>query len=165
MWTSKQTQPVRSGAPPQLKQKLPAPPSAKAVSAPAEISAVRTPAHLGRGIVIRGEITGHEDLHVDGLVEGPISLGGHRLTVGRSGRVDAEVVAREVVVYGELQGDFRVRDLVEIKKDSSVTGDVSTARIVIEEGAYFRGKIDIDRSGQVGADLDALLSRADRRAE
>jgi cytoskeletal protein CcmA (bactofilin family) len=116
--------------------------------------------------MIKGEISGNEDLHVDGLVEGPISLGGYRLTVGRPGRVDAEVVAREVVVYGELHGDFRVRDRMEIKKDSSVVGDISTARIRIEEGAYFKGTVDIDRgSTTVGADLDTLFARGEAKAD
>jgi cytoskeletal protein CcmA (bactofilin family) len=108
---------------------------------------------------VKGEIFGDEDLHVDGKVEGPVSLGGHRLTLGNSGRVTGEVVAREVVVYGAIDGDIRAHDRVEIKKAGSVIGDLTTARILIEEGAYFKGHIEIDRSTQVGADLDTLLTR------
>jgi len=122
-------------------------------------STVRTPARLGPGIRVKGEVFGDEDLHVDGKVEGPVSLGGHRLTLGNSGRVTGEVVAREVVVYGAIDGDIRAHDRVEIKKAGSVIGDLTTARILIEEGAYFKGQIEIDRSTQVGADLDALLTR------
>ncbi len=121
---------------------------------------VRTPAALGQGLHIKGSITGHEDLHVDGKVEGPIALGGHRLTVGRTGQVISEIVAREVIVYGNVDGDLTARDRIEIKKDGSVVGDLSTARIVIEDGAYFKGHIEIDKSHtQVGTDLDTLLSR------
>jgi cytoskeletal protein CcmA (bactofilin family) len=120
---------------------------------------VRAPAWLGPGIRVKGEIFGDEDLHVDGKVEGPVSLGGHRLTVGSSGRVAGEVVAREVVVYGAIDGGIRARDRIEIKKAGSVTGDLTTARIVIEDGAYFKGHIEIDRSTQVGADLGTLLTR------
>jgi cytoskeletal protein CcmA (bactofilin family) len=93
------------------------------------------------------------------LNDGEIALGGHRLTVGNTGRVAAEVVAREVVVYGAIDGDIRARDRIEIKKAGSVTGDLTTAHIVIEDGAYFKGHIEIDRSTQVGADLDTLLTR------
>ena len=122
-------------------------------------SSGRTPTWLGPGIKVRGEILGDEDLSVEGNVEGPISLGGHRLTVGSSGRVAGEVVAREVVVYGAIDGDVRARDRIEVKKAGSVIGDLTTARIVIEDGAYFKGHIEIDRGPQVGADLDTFLSR------
>jgi cytoskeletal protein CcmA (bactofilin family) len=163
MWTSK-PQPVPPEPSPRPSAKIP--PVAAGAAIPAPPPAVKASARLGPGIMIKGEISGHEDLHVDGLVEGPISLGGYRLTVGRPGRVDADVVAREVVVYGELHGEFRVRDRMEIKKDSSVVGEVSTARIVIEEGAYFHGSVDIDRSNtRVGADLDTLLARGESKAE
>jgi len=94
---------------------------------------------------MKGKISGNEDLHVDGTVEEPISLKCYRLTVGPSAKVIAEVVAREVVVYGKVYGNLRARDRIEIKKDGSVVGDLTTARILIEDGAYFKGNIEIER--------------------
>ncbi len=105
-----------------------------------------------------GEILGDEDLSVDGNVEGPISLGGHRLTVGSSGRVAGDVVAREVVVYGAIDGDVRARDRIEVKKAGSLTGDLTTARMVIEDGAYFKGHIEIGTALQIVAFSDEHAS-------
>lgn len=129
-------------------------------------TSVRSTAWLGANIQIKGEVSGNEDLHVDGKIDGPISLGGHRLTVGRTAIVNADTVAREVIVYGKVAGNLRARDRIEIKKDGSVTGDLNTARIMIEEGAYFKGSIEIDSSQtQVGADLDTLLARGVNKTE
>ena len=154
MWSNKQ--PTVAGAP---GLETPMTPMSTSDALRPGSPVVRTPAWLGPGIRVKGEVFGDEDLHVDGKVEGPISLGGHRLTVGKSGRVTAEVVAREVVVYGAIDGDIRARDRIEIKVAGSVIGDLTTARIVIEDGAYFKGHIEIDRSTQVGADLDTVLTR------
>jgi cytoskeletal protein CcmA (bactofilin family) len=101
---------------------------------------------LGASLEIKGKISGEEDLQIDGKVEGSIALQGQRLTVGRSGQLNSEVHAREVVVFGKVQGNLRASDRVEIKKDGSVTGDITTSRISIEDGAYFKGRIEIDRS-------------------
>jgi cytoskeletal protein CcmA (bactofilin family) len=110
-------------------------------SAPAGASA-----RLGASLHVKGEISGNEDLHVDGSVEGLIQLEDRKLTVGASAKVTADVVAREVVVYGSVKGNLRARDRIEIKKDGSVIGDLTTARIMIEDGAYFKGSIEIDRN-------------------
>jgi cytoskeletal protein CcmA (bactofilin family) len=121
---------------------------------------VRSPSYLSAGLRIKGEVTGNEDLHIDGKLDGSISVGGFRLTVGKGATVNAEAVARELVIYGEVKGDLRARDLVEVKKEGSVQGDILTARIMIEDGAFFKGNIEIDRSNsKVGADLDTLLAR------
>jgi cytoskeletal protein CcmA (bactofilin family) len=103
-------------------------------------------ARLGASLHVKGEISGNEDLHVDGSVEGLIQLEERKLTVGASAKVTADVVAREVVVYGSVKGNLRARDRIEIKKDGSVVGDLTTARIMIEDGAYFKGSIEIDRN-------------------
>jgi cytoskeletal protein CcmA (bactofilin family) len=103
-------------------------------------------ATLGATLTIKGQITGEEDLQIEGKVEGPISLQGHRLTVGRSARLQSEVKAREVVVYGHASGNLHARERVEIKKDGEVTGDITTSRISIEDGAYFKGHIEIEHS-------------------
>jgi cytoskeletal protein CcmA (bactofilin family) len=122
--------------------------------------AVRSPSYLSSGLQIHGEISGNEDLHIDGNVEGSISVGGFRLTVGRGARVKGEAVARELVVYGNVKGDLRGRDLVEVKNDGAVEGDIVTSRIMIEDGAFLKGNIEIDRTNsKVGTDLDTMLSR------
>jgi cytoskeletal protein CcmA (bactofilin family) len=112
-------------------------------------------ARLGASLHVKGEISGNEDLHIDGSVEGLIQLDDRKLTVGASAKLTADVVAREVVVYGSVKGNLRARDRIEIKKDGSVVGDLTTARIMIEDGAYFKGSIEIDRSaGGSETDLD-----------
>jgi cytoskeletal protein CcmA (bactofilin family) len=117
--------------------------------------------YLGPNLRIQGDISGNEDLRVEGALEGSITLGGYRLTVGPKSRVDGEIKVREAVVLGEVNGNIYARDRLEIKNGSSVEGDLSTARIQIEDGAYFKGGIEIDSSNtQVGADLDTLLSQA-----
>ena len=110
-------------------------------------------ARLGASLHIKGEISGNEDLQVDGTVEGLIQLDDRKLTVGASAKVTADLVAREVVVYGSVKGNLRARDRIEIKKDGSVIGDLTTARIMIEDGAYFKGSIEIDRTAS-GSDTD-----------
>jgi len=116
---------------------------------------------LGPGLQIKGEISGNEDLRLESNFEGSISLGGFRLIVGQSSHVEGEIVAREVIVSGEVTGDIKARDRLEIKNGASVIGDLSTARILIEDGAYFKGAIEIDSSNtQVGADLDSLLGKS-----
>jgi cytoskeletal protein CcmA (bactofilin family) len=112
-------------------------------------------ARVGTSLHIKGEVSGNEDLHVDGSIEGSIQLEGRKLTVGASGKVTADIVAREVVVYGSSKGNLRASDRIEIKKDGSVVGELMTARIIIEDGAHFKGSIEIDRkASDLGPDLD-----------
>jgi cytoskeletal protein CcmA (bactofilin family) len=120
-------------------------------------------ARLGASLHIKGEINGHEDLLVDGSVEGLIHLEDRKLTVGATAKVTADVIAREVVVYGTVKGNLRARDRIEIKKDGSVVGDLTTARIMIEDGAYFKGSIEIDKTGDA-SDADHLDKPAYTRA-
>jgi cytoskeletal protein CcmA (bactofilin family) len=103
-------------------------------------------ARLGASLHVKGEITGNEDLHIDGSVEGLVQLEERKLIVGPTAKLTADVVAREVVVYGSVKGNLRAKDRIEIKKDGSVVGDLTTARIMIEDGAYFKGAIEIDRT-------------------
>ena len=105
-------------------------------------------ARLGASLHVKGEITGNEDLAIDGSVEGLVQLEDRKLTIGASARLTADVIAREVVVYGNVKGNLRARDRIEIKKDGSVVGDLTTARIMIEDGAYFKGSIEIDKTGE-----------------
>ena len=101
---------------------------------------------LGKSVIVKGQIFGREDLTIDGEVEGTVELQEHRLTVGPSGKVMATVKAREVVVLGTLHGNVETRDKIQIRKDAKLVGDIKTARIEIEDGAYFKGNIDIVRT-------------------
>src|ERR1700685_308262 len=114
----------------------------------------RASARLGSSLHVKGEITGSEDLFIDGSVEGLIQLAERKLTVGATAKVTADIIAREVVVYGTVKGNLRAKDRIEIKKDGSVNGDLTTSRIMIEDGAYFKGSIEIDKS----ADKDSAHS-------
>src|SRR6201987_1063289 len=104
-------------------------------------------ARLGASLHVKGEITGNEDLAIDGTVEGLVHLEDRKLTIGASAKVTADIIAREVAVYGNVKGNLRARDRIEIKKDGSVVGDLTTARIMIEDGAYFKCSIEIDKTG------------------
>ena len=100
---------------------------------------------VSAGLRVKGEISGNEDLLVNGIVECPIQLEEKMLTVGPSGKVTANAVAREVIVFGEVKGNLVARDRIQIKKEGSVVGDLTTGRIVIEDGANFKGSIEIVR--------------------
>jgi cytoskeletal protein CcmA (bactofilin family) len=157
MWNTNKSEAGNSSQTPAPSAVPHAPASAesRSVGAPPGTSAVRPNgpvardlATLGATLTIKGQITGEEDLQIEGKVEGPISLQGHRLTVGRSARLQSEVSAREVVVYGHASGNLHARERVEIKKDGEVIGDITTSRISIEDGAYFKGHIEIERAKQ-----------------
>ena len=105
-------------------------------------------AHIGKSLSIKGQISGSEDLFIDGEVEGRITLDGNSLTVGPNGNVRAEVTARSITILGRLLGNVRASERIEIRKTGSLEGDLVTARIVIEEDAMFRGSIDIVKPGQ-----------------
>jgi cytoskeletal protein CcmA (bactofilin family) len=100
-------------------------------------------ATIGKAVRIVGQIFSKEDLYVDGDVEGTIELLEHKLTIGPNGKVQASVKAREVVALGSVQGNVEAADKIEIRKDAKLVGDIKTARIIIEDGAYFKGSIDI----------------------
>jgi cytoskeletal protein CcmA (bactofilin family) len=114
----------------------------------------RSSARLGSSLVIKGHITGTEDLQIDGRVDGPISLRGHELTVGSTAQLTSEIHAREVVVFGKVVGNVHARDRVDVKSDGSVIGDISTARISIVDGAQFKGRIEIDPTKSHNAAAD-----------
>jgi cytoskeletal protein CcmA (bactofilin family) len=105
-------------------------------------------ATIGKSLVIKGEVTGSESLYIDGRVEGSINLPGNRVTVGRNGVVNANIVAREIVVIGKVRGNLQASDRVDIRNEGSLTGDVIAQRISIEDGAFFKGGIDIRKPGQ-----------------
>jgi cytoskeletal protein CcmA (bactofilin family) len=110
---------------------------------PAAASSVGEQASISKGLSINGEITGSESLFIDGKVEGSISIPGNRVTVGKNGNVTASISAREIVVLGKLKGNVNATDRVDIRAEGALTGDVAAARISIEDGAFFKGGIDI----------------------
>jgi cytoskeletal protein CcmA (bactofilin family) len=107
-------------------------------------------ATLGKSLVIKGEVTGSESLYIDGRVEGSINLPGNRVTVGRNGVVSANISAREIVILGKVRGNMTASDRFDIRSEGSLTGDITAQRVSIEEGAYFKGGIDIRKPGQPG---------------
>jgi cytoskeletal protein CcmA (bactofilin family) len=120
-----------------------------------------TTSYLGPGLQIKGEITGNEDLKLDSRVEGLISIGGFRLTVGPGAHLNADVIAREAVISGEVNGDISAADRIEIMKSATIVGDITTGKIIIEEGAYFKGGVEVGgNAAQIGTDLDSLLKGA-----
>jgi cytoskeletal protein CcmA (bactofilin family) len=105
-------------------------------------------ATIGKSLVIKGEVSGSESLYIDGRVEGSINLAGNRVTIGRNGQVAANINAREIVVLGKVRGNLNASDRVDIRNEGSLTGDVVAQRISIEDGAFFKGGIDIRKPGQ-----------------
>jgi cytoskeletal protein CcmA (bactofilin family) len=105
----------------------------------------RAGAVIGKTVVLTGQVTGREDLVVDGRVEGDIDLPENRLTIGYGGHVDGSVHSREVVIYGSVHGNIEATERVEIKKNAKVVGDLRTARPVIEDEAYFKGNVETVR--------------------
>ena len=149
MWKNQPEVPVPPAKP---AAPAPAPPPAPSVAAPtpARGAAGDRPTHISKSVLLKGSITGNEDLFVDGKLEGSVELPNNTLTVGANGQVQANVTAREVVILGKLNGNVTAADRVEIKAQGALTGDVSAARISIEDGAFFKGGIDI-RKGAAAA--------------
>ena len=119
-------------------------------NAPNASSAVEH-ATIGASIVIKGEITGNEALFVDGNVEGTINIPGHRVTVGRNSTVKADINAREVVIMGEVRGNIHCDDLLDIRSESHLTGQIVTQRIRIDDGAVLKGSVEIQRTEKAAA--------------
>ena len=105
-------------------------------------------ATIGRTLVIKGEISGSEALYIDGRIEGKITMPDSRVTIGRNGKVDATIHAREVVVMGKVTGNIECSDRVDIRSEGSVNGDISTTRISVEDGAALKGGIQVRSEGK-----------------
>jgi len=117
-------------------------------------------ARIGPSVQVKGEINGSEDLEIHGSVEGTVTLDERRLTIGPTAKVSADLTAREIVIYGSVKGNLKAKDRIEIKKDGSVVGDLSTARIMIEDGAYFKGSIEIERGAETQRGVKAQPAHA-----
>jgi cytoskeletal protein CcmA (bactofilin family) len=109
----------------------------KTVSVPVE------QATIGRSVVIKGEVSGNESLYIDGRIEGTVNFAEHRVTIGRNGSVAANISAREVVILGKVQGNIQCSDRLDIRSEGSLTGDVVTQRISVEDGAVLKGSVQV----------------------
>jgi cytoskeletal protein CcmA (bactofilin family) len=154
MWNQSNAQNPTTTAP---KQPMP-----NGGTTPLETPLVRTPlaapsasadqaATIGKSLVVKGEITGSEGLCIEGRVEGTINLPGNRVTIGRNGQVSANITAREIIVQGKLAGNVSASDRLDVRGEGSLTGDVVAARISVEDGAFFKGKIDIRKPSDKAA--------------
>ncbi|RRA48325.1 polymer-forming cytoskeletal protein [Acidipila sp. EB88] len=146
MW--KPNQPASTPSTPNepLRPAAPATPAFEPAARPATggaQNAAGEQATIGKSLVIKGEVSGSESLYIDGKIEGTINLAGNRVTVGRNGQVSANITAREIVVLGKVRGNMIASDRVDIRSEGSLTGDVAAQRISIEDGAFFKGGIDI----------------------
>jgi cytoskeletal protein CcmA (bactofilin family) len=164
MWkpTNQPATPVRPAEPERPTMSTPTVPAANETAAtPRPVTTTTSDqATIGKSLVIKGEVTGSESLYIDGRVEGSINLSGNRVTVGRNGVVAANINAREIVVLGKVRGNLTASDRVDIRSDGSLTGDVVAARISIEDGAFFKGGIDIRKAGAKPEEVKSAAASA-----
>jgi cytoskeletal protein CcmA (bactofilin family) len=148
MWKArKEDEPVNASTPNSTYTPLP-PKEVRPVESPKLHDMRSDVAHIGKSVVIKGELSGSEDLFLDGEVEGTIELQRNALTIGPNGKIRAHINAREVVVHGKLDGNIKAGEKVELRRTAVLVGDISTQRIVIEDGAFFKGSIDIQREAK-----------------
>jgi len=161
MW--KRDESVKPAPPP---APAPAAPAAPAVSMPAPSSERRTQTlqgenvNIGKSVVIKGELSGSEDLTIEGNVEGRIELKENILTIGPNGKIRAEVFAKSVIVLGEVSGNVTGSEKVDIRDNGSVDGDITSPRVAIAEGAHFRGSVDMQKGGPKAAAAPAPAPKA-----
>src|SRR5438105_14645187 len=130
----------------------------KTVSVPVE------QATIGRSMVIKGEVSGTESLYIDGRIEGTVNFSDHRVTIGRNGSVAANISAREVVILGKVQGNIQCTDRLDIRSEGSLTGDVVTQRISVEDGAILKGSVQV-RSAEIKHDKNQAQQNQAKTAE
>jgi cytoskeletal protein CcmA (bactofilin family) len=158
MWKPSQSEPQNAAANPEPARPAPAAPSHESAGRAGVTASDQ--AVIGKGLFVKGEVSGTESLYIDGKVEGSISLPGNRVTVGRNGQVSANITAREVVVLGKVKGNVTATDRVDIRAEGALSGDVAAARISIEDGAFFKGGIDIRKPDGKGAAAAAASAAA-----
>ncbi|HET9697511.1 MAG TPA: polymer-forming cytoskeletal protein [Terriglobales bacterium] len=148
MWkTNKEEVPAKPSAPNPTYTGIPAK-EVRPVDVTKPFEARSDMAHIGKSVLVKGELSGSEDLYLDGEVEGTIELQRSALTIGPNGKIRAHVNAREVIVHGKVDGNLSATDKVELKRTAILVGDIKTQRITIEDGAYFKGSIDIQREAK-----------------
>jgi cytoskeletal protein CcmA (bactofilin family) len=150
MW--KRDESVKPATPPAPAPVVPAAPAPAAASMPAAAAERRTPppqadnVNIGKSVFFKGELTGSEDLTIEGNVEGKIELKDHVLTIGPNGKINAEVFAKAVIVLGVVNGNVTASEKVDIRDNGSIDGDIISPRVAIAEGAHFRGSVDMQRA-------------------
>lgn len=145
MW--KRDEAVKPASPPTAAPTAPVAPTQSVSSQPDLRRIERDAVNIGKSVVIKGELNGSEDLTIEGQVEGKIELRDHVLTVGANGKIKAQVVAKSVIVLGEVNGNVTATEKVDIRDGGSVDGDIVSPRVAIAEGAHFRGSVDMQRKG------------------
>jgi cytoskeletal protein CcmA (bactofilin family) len=144
MWNSSLDSPISVCPPQQLARPLPAiPPLRPAVR---KVTTSMDESRIGKGLILKGEISGTEPLFLDGSVQGSINLPGSLVTVGANGQVTASIAARDVLVLGKVFGNIVASNRLDIRAEGSVTGDVIAARMSIEDGAYVKGRVSLDKT-------------------
>ena len=150
MW--KRDEPVRPSQP-APSHPVSSPPEAPAARVDAPRHVEREMVNIGKSVVIKGELSGSEDLLIEGQVEGKIELRQNLLTIGPNGKIKAEVFAKAIIVHGEVHGNITASEKVDIRDNGSVDGDLSSPRVAIAEGAHFRGSIDMQQKGGKPAEV------------
>jgi cytoskeletal protein CcmA (bactofilin family) len=148
----KPTVPAGSGTPAPAAGVPPAAEATRTPIAPSESprGMERSTVNIGKSVVIKGELSGSEDLTIEGQVDGKIELRQNVLTIGPNGKIKAQVFAKSVVILGEVTGNVTASEKVDIRDNGSVDGDIAAPRVAIAEGAHFRGSIDMQRPGAKG---------------
>jgi cytoskeletal protein CcmA (bactofilin family) len=143
MWTFSDSNPPKSTMPSAVDTQATIPVRDAALVAAQETT-------IGKSLVIKGEITGSEPVYIDGCVEGSLGFPARSVTIGPNGKVKASISAREVVVIGNVCGDLNLSDRVEIRSSGSLMGDVVAQRISMEDGAFFKGRVDVCKLSENG---------------
>jgi cytoskeletal protein CcmA (bactofilin family) len=143
MWSNKKEDEVRTPEP----AGRPAPEPPRMAAEPPRGGTMEPICKIGKSIFIRGELSGSEDLTIEGTVEGKIELKEHNCVVGSTGKIHAEVHAKSVNIQGEVHGNIRAEDRIEIATSGTVKGDLVAPRIVISDGARFKGSVDMEKPG------------------
>ncbi len=150
MWNKRRDEdvaprPPAATAPPAMDSSRESASTPASAAKPAAPDAARGVAAIGKSVIIKGQILSREDLYLDGEMEGTVEVPEHRLTIGPHAKLQAGIRAREVVVLGSVNGNVEAHEKIDIRKDAKLTGDIKTGGIIIEDGAYFKGSIDIVR--------------------
>ena len=161
----KPTVPAGSGSTPAPTTAPPAAEAARTHSAPSEPQRgmERSTVNIGKSVVIKGELSGSEDLTIEGQVDGKIELRQNVLTIGPNGKIKAQVFAKSVVILGEVTGNVTASEKVDIRDNGSVDGDIAAPRVAIAEGAHFRGSIDMQRQGASAKPAEKADQKADAK--
>ncbi len=131
--------------------------------APRRTHATSERAVIGRSISIHGDVTGDEDLLIQGQVEGSVDLELHAVTVGSDGRVKANITGRVITVEGEVEGDLRAQEQITLRSSARVNGDINAPRVVLDDGASFRGLVDMGDPARAGRSVRRLVGREGRK--